>query len=48
MLKACFNLNTLRYGGRGCGNPFQYSSLENPMNRGTLQATIHRVAKSGT
>ena len=24
----------------------QYSSLENPMNRGALQVTIHRVAKS--
>ena len=40
--------DTPRYGGRGYGNPLQYSSLENPMNRGALQATIHRVAKSWT
>jgi len=25
--------------------PLQYSSLENPMNRGSLWATVHRVAK---
>ena len=28
------------------GNPFQYSCLENPMERGACQATVHRVAKS--
>ena len=28
------------------GNPLQYSCLENPMNRGTWQATVHRVGKS--
>ena len=28
------------------GNPFQYSCLENPMDRGVWQATIHRVVKS--
>ena len=28
------------------GNPFQYSCLENPMDRGALQATVHEVAKS--
>ena len=32
----------------GHGNPLQYSSLENPMDRGTWQATIHRVTKSQT
>ena len=32
--------------GGGHGNPLQYSCLENPMNRGTGGATIHRVAKS--
>ena len=26
----------------------QYSCLENPMNRGTWRATVHRVAKSRT
>ena len=29
-------------------NPVQYSRLENPMNRGTWQATIHRISKSKT
>ena len=31
--------------GRGYGNPLQYSCLENPMNRGSGQAIIHRVIK---
>ena len=30
------------------GNPPQYSCLENPMDRGTWQATVHGVAKSRT
>ena len=34
--------------GEGHGNPIQYSCLENPMNRGAWQATVHRVAKSWT
>ena len=34
-------------GGRN-GNPFQYSCLENHMNRGAWQATIHGVAESDT
>ena len=35
--------------GDGNGNPFQYSCLENPMDRGSWQATVHAVAKeSGT
>ena len=34
--------------GAGHGNPLQYSSLENPMDRGAWQATVHRVAKSWT
>ena len=33
--------------GVGNGNPLQYSSLENPMDR-SLAATVHRVAKSDT
>ena len=42
-----------RYGfhpwvGEGHGNPLQYSYLENPMDRGARQATVHRVAKSWT
>ena len=34
--------------GEGHVNPVQYSCLENPMNRGTWQATIHRISKSKT
>ena len=32
--------------GEGHGNPLQYSSLENPMDRGASWATVHGVAKS--
>ena len=32
----------------GNGNPLQYSCLENPMDGGTWQATVHGVAKSWT
>ena len=31
--------------GEGHGEPPQYSCLENPMDRGAEQATVHRVAK---
>ena len=31
--------------GEGNGNPFQYSYLENPMDRGNWTATVHGVAK---
>ena len=34
--------------GRGNGNPFQYSCLKNPMDRGAWQATVHGVAKNQT
>ena len=34
--------------GVGNGNPLQYSCLENPMDRGAWEATVHRVAKSQT
>ena len=34
--------------GKGNGNPLQYSCLENPMDRGTWQATVHRVTKTQT
>ena len=30
------------------GNPLQYSSLENPIDRGAWQATVHGVTKSQT
>ena len=32
--------------GGGRGNPLQYSCLENPMDPGAWQATVHRVTKS--
>ena len=32
----------------GYGNPLQYSCLENPMDRGAWQATVHGDAKSQT
>ena len=35
-----------RYPGEGTGNPLQYSCLENSMDRGTWQTTVHGVAKS--
>ena len=37
-----------RSSGGGHGNPLQCSCLENPMDRGAWQATVHRVTKSGT
>jgi len=30
------------------GNPFQYSCLRNPMDRGAWQATVYEVTKSQT
>ena len=35
-----------RYPGGENGNPFQYSCLENSMNRGAWGAIVHGVAKS--
>ena len=32
--------------GGGNGNPLQYFWLENPMDRGAWQATVHELAKS--
>ena len=34
--------------GGGNSNPLQYSCRENPMDRGTWWATLHRVAKNQT
>ena len=31
--------------GEGNGNPLQYSCLENPMDKGAWQATVHEVAR---
>ena len=32
----------------GNGSPLQHSGLENPMDRGAWQATVHGIAKSQT
>ena len=37
-----------RSSGEGNGNPLQYSCLENPLDGGAWQATVHGVAKSRT
>ena len=37
---------SVRSPGGGHGNPFQYSCLENPVDREGWQATVHRVTKS--
>ena len=34
--------------GEGNGNPFQFSGLENSMDRGVWWATVHGVAESDT
>ena len=34
--------------GEWNGNPFQYSCLENSMDRGAWMATVHRVTKCET
>ena len=37
-----------RFRGGGHGNPLQYFCLENPMDSGAWQATVHGVAKNWT
>ena len=37
-----------RFLGKGNGNPLQYYSLENLMNREAWWATVHRVTESAT
>ena len=37
-----------RFPGEGNGNPLHYSCLENPMDGGTQQATVHGITKSQT
>ena len=39
-------LGSGRSPGEGNGNPLQYSHLENSMDRGAWQATVHGVRKS--
>ena len=41
-------LESGRSPGVGHGNPLKYSCLENPMDRGTWWATVHRIRKSQT
>ena len=36
-----------RFPGEGNGNPLQYSCLENPIDRGDLQATVREVTRVG-
>ena len=33
--------------GEGNSNPLQYSCLENPMDRGSSKAAVHRVTRIG-
>ena len=37
-----------RFPGEGNSNPLQHSCLENPMDRGAWQATIHGLQKNWT
>ena len=37
-----------QFPGGGHGNPLQYPSLENSMDRGTRWAIVHRVTKTRT
>ena len=41
-------LGSGRSPGGGNGNPFQYSCLANPLDRGAWWATVHRVANNWT
>ena len=44
----CLTPGSGRSPGEGHGNPLQYSCLENPMDRGVWEATVHGVTKSRT
>ena len=39
---------SVRFAGEGHSKPLQGSCLENPMDRGAWQATVHRVAQLDT
>ena len=41
-------LGSGRYPAEGNGNPFQYSCLGNPMDRGAWRATVHGISKTWT
>ena len=54
MQESAFNAGDLgsfrglgRSPGEGNGNPFKYSCLENPMDRGAWRAAVHGVARVG-
>ena len=36
-----------RFSGEGNGNPLLHSLLENPLDRGAWQATVHGIARVG-
>ena len=40
-------LGSGRSPGEGNGNPLQYPCLENPIDRGAWQATVHGIARVG-
>ena len=42
-----FNALPIKISGEGNGNPFQYSCLENLVDRGAWQAAVHGVARVG-
>ena len=44
----CVILRLGRFPGERNGNPFQYSCLENSMDRGAWRAIVHGTAKSWT
>ena len=44
----CLISGSGRSPGGGNGNPLQYSCLDNPMDRGDWQATVHGITKSWT
>ena len=54
MQESAFNAGDLgsfrglgRSPGEGNGNPFKYSCLKNPMDRGAWQATVYGVSRVG-
>ena len=42
------NSGDIRDAGTGHGDPLQYSCLENPVDRGVWQVTVHGVMESDT
>ena len=42
------NPESRKFPGEGNGNPFQYSCLENPMDREAWRAIVHGITKSQT